>query len=380
MKKTTFLGTGIAAGLVLAAPAMAQSNVTIYGAIDAGLTYTDNGKAKTTAVTSGVSSASRLGFIGAEDLGGGLKARFQLEAGFDSDTGAMKTYTGNPASATPAAPGGVASSGLFNRRAFVALESQYGTLALGRDYTPLYWALLETDPLRLQLYGNAQQTILLSGTGSDRYGRASNAVFYTTPTWHGLLARGMYSAGSESGGGAGAAPKAANRMKSIAAQYKGESLLLAGAYQELELPTVSRAPLAFTGETEPRKDLVLGAKYTVGDYSVAGGYFHANQPAPNNDSTDVWFGGGVVMGLSTVQVNAHRISQDAVLGRAPRSTVLALSYLYRLSKRSMLYVSYGQSRNNSTGAIALVSNDTAVAPAAAGARVRALTLGINHSL
>lgn len=378
--KATFLTAGIATSLALAAPVMAQSNVTLYGAIDAGVSYTDTGKAKSTSVTSGVASASRLGFMGSEDLGGGLKAKFQLEAGFDSDTGAMKVYTGNPSSATPAAPGGTASAGLFNRRSFVALEGEFGTIALGRDYTPLYWVLLETDPLRLQLYGNAQQTILLSGTGSDRFGRASNAVFYTTPSFNGFMVRTMYSAGSESGGGAGAAPKAANRMSSISAQYKDGSLLLAGAYQELALPMVSKSPLAFTGTTGSRKDLVLGAKYSVGDYSIASGYFHAKQPIPHSDSTDVWLGGSVAMGLSTIQLNVQRMSQDAAVIQAPKSTVFSLSYLYRLSRRSVLYVSYGQSRNNATGTFALVSNDTAVAPTDAGARIRAITLGINHSL
>lgn len=167
-------------------------------------------------------------------------------------------------------------------------------------------------------------------------------------------------------------------MLAVSAQYQNGPLLLAGAYQQLELPVVSMAPLAFTGATGTREDLVLGAKYTVGAYMVASGYYHAKQPVPNSDSSALWLGGSVAMGPGTVLVKVQRLAQQAALTPPPRSTVLSLAYVYRLSRRTMLYASYGQSRNNDAGAFALVSND-AVAPGAVGAHVQALTLGINHS-
>ncbi len=96
---------------------------------------------------------------GNEALDGGLHALFRLEAGFDADTGAAKTYSCNPASATPAAPGGTPLNGLFNRRATVGLGGPWGSLTAGRDYTPLYWAAMDGDVQGLKLYGNLQQSL-----------------------------------------------------------------------------------------------------------------------------------------------------------------------------------------------------------------------------
>ena len=84
--------------------ASAQSTVTLYGLIDSGISYVDNGAAGATVrQQSGVSQGSRWGFLGSEDLGGGNKANIVLEGGFFNDTGVM---TGN---------------GGFSRRSIVGL-------------------------------------------------------------------------------------------------------------------------------------------------------------------------------------------------------------------------------------------------------------------
>ena len=124
MKKTV-LTLAVLATLSTASYAQSTSNVTLFGNVDAAVSVSNNGApaAKNVAsVTSGTMSASTWGIRGSEDLGGGLKANFMLQAGLDVDTGAGKTYSGNPSTATPALPGGATVSGLFNRRAFVELE------------------------------------------------------------------------------------------------------------------------------------------------------------------------------------------------------------------------------------------------------------------
>src|SRR5450830_32055 len=69
----------------------AQSNVTIYGSIDAGVTYVNNEGGKSNLrMDGGLSQGNRLGFKGSEDLGGGNKAIFVLENGFAVDTGAAR--------------------------------------------------------------------------------------------------------------------------------------------------------------------------------------------------------------------------------------------------------------------------------------------------
>ena len=369
-----------------AAYAQSTSNVTFYGTVDEAVAYTNNGASSpkpsnTVLVSSGIFASSRWGMEGTEDLGGGLKAKFQLEAGFDADTGAMKTYSGNPSTATPAAPGGASISGLFNRRSYVGLEGNFGGVFVGRDYTPLYWAINRSDPLKLGLYGNVQEIVQLSGTGSDRFGRASNAVFYVSPKLDGFQGRAMYSLGSESPGGVGAAPKDANHMWGISGEYVLAGLTITGAYQQIQLPTVAGTGTAaiFTGATGTRKDIVAGAKYVFGDYSVAGGYFNTKQPIAHTDASDIWLGGTTKLGTGTVLVNFQRMRLDAAVGAAPKATIYALSYVYPLSKRTSVYASSGIVKNGSTAAFALAASDTTVAAAGPGATVKAIALGITHT-
>ncbi|MGA7815976.1 porin, partial [Caballeronia sp.] len=115
----------IAAALlgVLASAAHAQSSVTLYGLLDVGVTYTNsqvtvNGGHSNVQLVSGPVDGSRWGLRGAEDLGGGLKAIFTLESGFNLNDGTL-AYNGRE----------------FGRQAFVGLSSvDYGALTLGRQY------------------------------------------------------------------------------------------------------------------------------------------------------------------------------------------------------------------------------------------------------
>ncbi|WP_377702880.1 porin [Pseudoduganella sp. UC29_71] len=173
--KTKLLAAGIAA--CFAVPALAQSSVTIYGIADAGVMYVKNGgqDAKTKLV-SGIADGSRLGFRGIEDMGGGYKAIFNLEARVELDTGRQQTgnLSSNPTFAlteglnftVPAAAGGAATAeklragvqaalnpainvninnALFDRTSMVGLITPVGAVLLGRMYTPGYEVLNAGD-------------------------------------------------------------------------------------------------------------------------------------------------------------------------------------------------------------------------------------------
>lgn len=104
-----------------AATVRAQSSVTLYGLVDVGVEYASHASATGGSVkrlTSGGQNTSRWGLRGSEDLGGGLKALFQLESGIVIDTGAN-------------------DSQLFRRQANVGLEGRFGRLA---DATHWAWA------------------------------------------------------------------------------------------------------------------------------------------------------------------------------------------------------------------------------------------------
>jgi predicted porin len=91
MKMNIVATAAITAFATLAAPcAFAQSSVTLYGVLDEGIDYTNNvGGGAVWEMASGYAQGSRWGMKGSEDLGGGMKAVFQLENGFDLSSGRL---------------------------------------------------------------------------------------------------------------------------------------------------------------------------------------------------------------------------------------------------------------------------------------------------
>lgn len=157
--------------LAFAGAASAQSSMTLFGVIDAGVSYyrlkSDNVGALTpsrpssvtlsqTAMTSGNWVPSRWGFRGTEDLGGGTSANFWIEQSLNVDDG---------------------SQPLYSRRSTVSLAGVYGELRLGRDVSPTFWSDTIVDPF------------LNSGVGANLIGmvNARLAVFTALPGG-GLLA------------------------------------------------------------------------------------------------------------------------------------------------------------------------------------------------
>ena len=167
-------------GLVMASGAHAQSSVTLYGVIDDGLTYVSNvGGAHVYKMDDSVSQGDRFGFKGVEDLGGGLKAVFDLEGGFNPNTGASRQ-------------GGLE----FGRLAFVGLSSgQYGTITLGRQYDQM-----TTTLLRFHSGLNTVGIYNLNPGDQDRISGEwlDNMVTYTSPDLAGLKFSGQYSFNSQS--------------------------------------------------------------------------------------------------------------------------------------------------------------------------------------
>jgi predicted porin len=218
MKKTTPRTSTLVTGLLLAAGAItvandaaAQSSVTLYGAVDDALVYANNQKgASNVYLRQGNLAASKFGLMGNEDLGGGLAAIFDLQAGFDPNSGAAS------------------SAGLlFNREAYVGLKSNtYGAVTMGRQYTPY---LLFVGPL-------SSSWALTGATGAhpgdidglDTTIRINNAITYTSPVWSGLQASAMYALG----GFAGSTSK--GQTFSAALRYTAGPLALAAGYLQMD--------------------------------------------------------------------------------------------------------------------------------------------------
>ncbi|WP_414144395.1 porin [Burkholderia territorii] len=164
-----------------AASAFAQSSVTLYGVIDAGITYVNNSGGKgLIAAQSGVAQGSRWGVKGGEDLGGGTKAVFQLENGFNVFTGRL-------------GQGGLE----FGRQAYVGLsDSGWGTVTLGRQYDPIVDLV---QPATMNGNWGALFSHANDIDNSDNGFRVNNAIKYVTPNFAGLSAEIMYAMGGVAG-------------------------------------------------------------------------------------------------------------------------------------------------------------------------------------
>ncbi|MDD0808706.1 porin, partial [Curvibacter sp. RS43] len=172
---------------------LAQSSVTLFGVLDLAYENVKTNTGRISGVSPSGNAASRLGFRGVEDLGGGLAATFWLEAAINpaSGIGSSGTTTNNQRS-------DVAAGGLtFNRRATVGLTGAFGEVRLGRDTTPSWQNYLNADPFAAAGVG----TLILDYTGSaaaNTFVRASNSVGYILPSGlGGVYGQAMYAFGNQ---------------------------------------------------------------------------------------------------------------------------------------------------------------------------------------
>ncbi|PFH27290.1 MULTISPECIES: porin [Burkholderia] len=195
-----------------AGAAHAQSSVTLYGIIDEGLLFNNNAGGKHLySLGSGVMQGSRFGLRGTEDLGGGLKAIFTLENGFDVNSGKLGQ-----------------GSLMFGRQAFVGLSSNYGTVTLGRQYDsvvdfvgPLeagdqWGGYIAAHPGDLDNFNNAY--------------RVNNAVKFTSANYGGFTFGGLYSFGGQAG------QFSKNQVWSLGAGYSNGPLVLGVGYLNARTP------------------------------------------------------------------------------------------------------------------------------------------------
>jgi predicted porin len=334
----------LAAALVASAPlfAVAQTNVTLYGVVDAAIESADAGgpEGRHTNVQSGDQSGSRFGFRGSEDLGNGLKAIFNLEAGVAVDTGVQD------------------SAGLFQRRAVVGLEGEFGTVTLGREYSPIATVAGATDEFGQGFYGSN-----LSAFGSGKVTRRlANSINYKSASFGGFDLLAAYSAGEKTTGPSG-------DLKGIGAEYKLGGLYLGAAYH-----TFKRV------STGNDKEYGIGAAYTfadVGGLEIKANYLSADPDGANNKFKQYNLGAGYPFGQGKFYANV----QQNKLENGAKGNAWALAYSYSLSKRTNLYASYASLNNNGLATFGLNSGSNNITPAATalGGDPSAFTVGIRHT-
>lgn len=381
------------AGACVAPEVMAQTAnpVTLYGRVY--VTYESveakGGTATPLARRNRVSDqSSLLGVRGTEDLGGGLKAFFQLETAFKADQN---------------------DTAFATRNSGVGLQGGWGSVLLGRWDTPFKTATIAVDPFGDLTIGGITSAMSGSGIGGvqgafDR--RDQNVVQYWSPNFAGFAFRGSYSANE------GKTATTDPRAYSMSLTYTKGPFYVGAAYDEIKdnrpsfvfasppAPTLALA----TGAVIPKqKAAALFGSVTFGPIKIGGLYEEIKRESPSITSPAVCtattasctvngfdkkqkaFMASIVYTLGNNQfIYQHQdaknggpqfISAPALARGNPHCKVDTVGYQYNFSRRTFFLAQYDRVDNNDQATCNFGSNTLAIAP---GQDPRGVSLGVRH--
>ncbi len=374
--KKAKLRTGLALGTVAVASmtcasgaARAQSSVTLYGIADVGVEYLNNTSAGGSQVreVSGNLSGSRWGLKGVEDMGGGLKALFNLEAGFNINDGTSSQSTRglgtNPTT----------TSRLFGRQAWVGLSYKGQQLTLGRQNALIYEQSVTFDPMGVSSrYSALSLDYALAA-------RIDNSVKYTGK-FGPLTAQAMYSTRYDTGYGS-EVPGAliTGRFFSGALTYASGPIAATAVYEQRNSNTL-------TTNTSTERRALAAATYSFGPVTAYAGYRYlrasntflpANPIAVANGSAanaaNLYWLGAQYLITPSFQLTAVGYYHDVhSTGADPWLAVINADYF--LSKRTDLYATVGYAHNKDKSALGVNGYGT-VAP---GYNQTGVTVGLRQ--
>jgi len=344
MKKSLL---ALAALTAFAGVASAQSSVTLFGIVDLGVRNVSNSTttgsvSRKTLSQDGIAS-SRLGFRGVEDLGGGLRAGFWLEAGVNPDTGttngiATSTLGPVPAAATPVTTqttSAQTTSQLFNRRSTLSLMGGFGELRLGRDYVPDFWNHTVFDPFGTNGVGSSTNTFAaLNGAGT--LVRANNSIGYFLPAMGGLYGQVQISASEGAPG---------NKHAGFRLGYAGGPVNIAVARGKTD---VTESPT----KTEWERTNVAG-QVKLGNFTLMGQYNLSDGGTTGEIKTYV-LGGVLAVGAGNLKASYVKSDGSGTGAIDTRdATQVAVGYDHSLSKRTALYGTFARITNKGTATYAI---------------------------
>jgi predicted porin len=317
-----------ALGCAASGGAAAQSSVTLYGLVDAGIEYVSHAGPTGSSVvkmTSGGKNTSRWGLRGSEDLGGGLKAIFTLESGIAIDTGKLDT-----------------DNTLFDRRAWVGLQDKtLGSIRMGRDFTTTYDFMLPFDPMGYAPnYSWATSATATGGRKDGMFSRSANVLRYD----------GKF--GPVKVGGTMAMGEVPGSFKSsskydLGVGYEAGKFAAALTWDRQNGAGTSTTP---ADSVDYIQGIHAGASYDFGSLSVYAGYRNYRKTfttsAANQLSDMYWLGAAYDFTPAFTLYGA--IYKQNIKGDTDADPILfSLRAQYNLSKRSMAYLSagYAKARN-----------------------------------
>jgi predicted porin len=327
----TMVATAIVAAIALPTVAQAQSNVTLYGVVDAGIAVSDVGNGSQTTVSSGIENGSRWGLRGSEDLGDGMAATFVLESGFNVDDG-------------------VAQQGgrLFGRKALLGLTGKYGSVEMGRNNSPTFYLVTPLDPF---LAGAASALNLISTSPpGQQSGRVDNSIIYTSPRMSGFQGKLHYSLGEQAI--TATTTKNGNNSLGLSLTYSAGPILAGIAHSSRNNPAekdkdnTTTAGLSYNFKFIKPSIIVQSGKHE-GSFTAA---TPASATSPFSRSwVSALIGATVPVGSAGKLMFSYKMYDDKTSSDFDANQI-SVGYDQALSKRTNLYVNYSKLSNkgNST--------------------------------
>jgi len=333
-----------------AAAATAQSTVTLSGSIYGGIGMATGGPSGRTV---GLAAPASFMLSGREDLGGGNGVIFKLESGFSADTG-------NQGSATQ----------LFDKQSWMGLQGGWGTVRIGRIYTPSFATLaLVSDPTGT--YSEMASTSIMEYSGV----RQPSGIIYNTPGFNpwtygrnGFFGAVAYYAGENAGS------TNAGAQLGLNAGYSGNGLNVELSNHRSNTFTATGVPASYTIGSETNNTL-LGANYELGVAKLFFAYAVNKTTSPTvalqKDNTDALIGATIPMG--TGKWTVVYVAKNDKTAANNDGTLRGVSYQYPISKRTKLTAAYAHTTNQNT----LIYKPSATY--AVGAGDTGYTLGFDHA-
>ena len=351
--KQSVLSLAILASLTAVGAAQAQSNVQVYGLIDAGVEYLNHASASQASVVkviSGGKNTSRWGFRGTEDLGGGMKAVFGLEGGILMDTGA-------------------ADGALFKRQAYVGLDGGFGRVVIGRSFTTTYDFLILFDPLGYA--PNYSWATSSNATGPSKYGMTTafdNLVKYSGQA-------GEFKYGATIGLGEQPGSAADSRKYSVGGSWTHAGLGVMATYEQINGNTV-----VATGNRDKTTAYHLATDYRTGDWRVGAGMrgyqLVSGKAATADVKADTFWGGVSYMIQPAVTLTGAIYYVDVKnlpTGQDADPIMYVARSLFALSKRTDLYMAAAYAKAKNGKLVGLSRDDAGFGNTQTG-----ITAGIQH--
>ena len=427
-----------------AAVASAQADVTIYGNLDPSvvvqkMTTSSGGYTNAIGTSSAMDKSSQLGFKGAEDIGGGMKVIFDLQGDLTLGTGLMGNSNsgnsgastanvgGNPAAAAALAP----SADVFNRNAYVGLQTNSGTLKVGRQFTPFHEDQVNNDAFGMNSGGflavmsqltttgagstgtnfliNQASQISAFGNGNvgvNSYGSYANGLSFELPAMNGLTLKVFQTLGETALTSTNAdksLPSSSSGITSIKAVYDvNPALKLNAAWQTTRAGVAGAANAGnLTGgastnltaaetlyinslsSVKPGQQVfsvaMYGGQYTMGQFRFTLSQASLQQFVAGFDNVGVTHAGVLYSMSPVVDLGLEYTSVKDKTATADTANITAVLGRYKLSKTTYVWGMYNTTGNSGNSVMNGNYSGISTALTTAGTSNSSFSSGISYS-